>query len=118
VVAVEPERSPALSAGLEAGKPVRVGTDTIADGLAPPFAGELPLQICRGRVDTVLVSEDEIAEGMRFLYTSAKLACEPAGAAALGAVLAGKVGVGPSTAVIVSGGNVEPKQAAAILSEQ
>jgi threonine dehydratase len=118
VVAVEPERSPALSAGLEAGAPVRVGTETIADGLAPPFAGELPLQICRGRVDTVLVSEDEIAEGMRFLYTRAKLACEPAGAAALGAVLARKVEAGPNVAVIVSGGNVEPKQAAAILSGQ
>jgi threonine dehydratase len=118
VIAVEPERSPALSAGLEAGEPVRVGTDTIADGLAPPFAGELPLQICRGRVDTVLVSEEEIAAGMRFLYARAKLACEPAGAAAAGAVLAGKVEAGPGTAVIVSGGNVEPKQAAAILERQ
>ena len=118
VVAVEPERSPALSAGLEAGEPVRVGTDTIADGLAPPFAGELPLEICRGRVESVLVTEDEIAAGMRFLYTSAKLACEPAAAAAAGAVLAGKVEAGPGVAVIVSGGNVEPRQAAAILSGQ
>jgi threonine dehydratase len=118
VVAVEPERSPALSAGLEAGEPVRVGTDTIADGLAPPFAGELPLAICRDRVEPVLVSEEEIAEGMRFLYTRAKLACEPAGAAAAAAVLSGKVEAGPGTAVIVSGGNVEPKQAAAILREQ
>jgi threonine dehydratase len=118
VVAVEPERSPALSAGLEAGKPVRVGTDTIADGLAPPFAGELPLEICRGRVETVLVSEEEIAEGMRFLYARAKLACEPAGAAAAGAVLAGKVEAGSGVAVIVSGGNVEPRQAVAILEGQ
>jgi threonine dehydratase len=118
VIAVEPERSPALSAGLEAGGPVPVGTDTIADGLAPPFAGELPLAICRDRVDTVLVSEEEIAEGMRFLYSRAKLACEPAGAAAAGAVLAGKVAAGVGTAVIVSGGNVEPEQAAAILREQ
>ena len=74
---------------------VRVETDTIADGLAPPFAGELPLEICRGRVETVLVTEDEIADGMRFLYARAKLACEPAGAAAAGAVLAGKVEAGP-----------------------
>jgi threonine dehydratase len=118
VVAVEPERSPALSAGLEAGEQVRVGTETIADGLASPFAGELPLAICRGRVETVLVSEAEIAAGMRFLYARAKLACEPAGAAAAGAVLAGKVDAGPGVAVIVSGGNVEPKQAAAILREQ
>ena len=118
VIAVEPERSPAFSAGLEAGRSVRVGTDTIADGLAPPFAGDLPLELCRGRVETVLVTEDEIAAGMRFLYARAKLACEPAGAAALGAVLAGKVEAGPKVAVIVSGGNVEAHKAAAILEGQ
>ena len=118
VVAVEPERSPAFSAGLEAGRSVRVGTDTIADGLAPPFAGDLPLALCRGRVETVLVTEEEIADGMRFLYAQAKLACEPAGAAALGAVLAGKVDPGPNVTVIVSGGNVAASRAAAILGGQ
>lgn len=118
VVAVEPERSPAFSAGLEAGESVRVGSDTIADGLAPPFAGDLPLELCRGKVENVLVTEDEIAEGMRFLYAEAKLACEPAGAAAFGAVLAGKVDSGPGVAVIVSGGNVEAHMAAAILERQ
>jgi threonine dehydratase len=118
VIAVEPERSPAFSAGLEAGQSVPVGTDTIADGLAPPFAGDLPLELCRGRVESVLVTEDEIAAGMRFLYSQAKLACEPAGAAGLGAVLAGKVEAGPGVAVIVSGGNVEAHRAAAILDEQ
>jgi threonine dehydratase len=118
VVGVAPERAQAFPAGLAAGHSVRVETDTIADGLAPPFAGELPLEICRGKVDTVLVTEDEIAEGMRFLYERAKLACEPAGAAAAGAVLSGKVEAGRGVAVIVSGGNVEPEQAAAILRGQ
>jgi threonine dehydratase len=118
VIGVAPERAQAFPAGLAAGHSVPVETNTIADGLAPPFAGELPLEICRGKVDTVLVTEDEIAEGMRFLYARAKLAAEPAGAAAAGAVLAGKVESGPGVAVIVSGGNVEPKQAAAILSGQ
>jgi len=118
VIAVEPERSPAFTAGLEAGESVRVGTDTIADGLAPPFAGDLPLALCRGRVETVLVTEEEIAAGMRFLYAHAKLACEPAGAAAFGAILAGKVAAGPRVAALVSGGNVEARRAAAILNEQ
>jgi threonine dehydratase len=118
VIAVEPENSPAFSAGLTAGRSVRVGTDTIADGLAPPFAGDLPLELCRGRVETILVTEDEIADGMRFLYAEAKLACEPAGAAALGALLAGKVEAGRNVAVIVSGGNVEAHEAAAILAGQ
>jgi threonine dehydratase len=118
VIGVAPERAQAFPAGLAAGHSVRVETNTIADGLAPPFAGELPLEICRGRVETVLVTEEEIADGMRFLYAQAKLACEPAGAAAAGAVLAGKVEAGPGVAVIVSGGNVEPSQAAAILRGQ
>jgi len=115
IVAVEPERSQAFRAGLEAGHSVQVETNTIADGLAPPFAGELALQICRGAVDSVLVSEEEIADGMRFLYARAKLACEPAGAAAAAAVLAGKVELVGPTVVIVSGGNSVPEQAAAIL---
>jgi threonine dehydratase len=118
VVGVAPERAQAFPAGLAAGRSVRVETDTIADGLAPPFAGDLPLELCRGRVETVLVTEEEIADGMRFLYAHAKLACEPAGAAAAGAVLAGKVEAGRGVAVVVSGGNVEPAQAAAILRGQ
>ncbi|MFZ0340887.1 MAG: pyridoxal-phosphate dependent enzyme [Gaiellaceae bacterium] len=118
VIGVAPERAQAFPAGLAAGRSVRVETDTIADGLAPPFAGELPLELCRGKVEVVLVTEEEIAAGMRFLYACAKLACEPAGAAAAGAVLAGKVDAGPGVAVIVSGGNVEPVQAAAILRGQ
>ena len=115
IVAVEPEQSQAFRAGLEAGHSVRVESSTIADGLAPPFAGELALQICRGNVDSVLVSEAEIADGMRFLYARAKLACEPAGAAAAAAVLAGKVDLAGQTVVVVSGGNSVPEQAAAIL---
>jgi threonine dehydratase len=118
VIGVAPERAQAFPAGLAAGHSVRVETDTIADGLAPPFAGDLPIELCRGKVETVLVTEDEIGAGMRWLYARAKLACEPAGAAALGAVLARKVKNGPEVAVIVSGGNVEPQQAAAILREQ
>lgn len=116
VVAVEPEQAQAFAAGLAAGHSVRVETKTIADGLAPPFAGELALQICAGRVESVLVTEDEIAEGMRFLYGRAKLACEPAGAAAAAAVLAGKVDAGDDVVVVVSGGNVLAQQAAAILA--
>jgi threonine dehydratase len=118
VVAVEPELSPALHAGLEAGRQVHVQPRSLADGLGAPFAGENCLAVCRERVDeTILVSEEEIAEGMRFLYGRAKLACEPAGAATTGAVFAGKVMLRPGTQVVlvVSGGNVDPHEASAIL---
>ena len=54
----------------------------------------MPFAICEARgVESVLVTEDEIADGMRFLYGRAKLACEPAAAVGVAALLAGKVRV-------------------------
>jgi threonine dehydratase len=119
VVAVEPELSPALNRGLAEGRSVPVEPRSIADGLSAPFAGEHALALCRELgVESVLVSEDEIAEAMRLLYTRAKLACEPAGAVGVGALRAGKVGLnkGETGVVVVSGGNVAPETASAILS--
>lgn len=115
VIAVEPELSPALHEGLRAGKSVPVQPNSIADGLAAPFAGETAIAICAERgVESVLVTEAEIAEGMRFLYGRAKLACEPAGAAGVAALLAGKVS-GGTICCVVSGGNVSPETAASVL---
>ena len=119
IVGVEPELSPAMHAALEAGEPVRIEPRSIADGLNAPFAGENTLAICRELVDElVLVTEDEIADAMRFLYARAKLACEPAGAASTAALLAAKIELEPGAAVaaVVSGGNVAPETAVAILA--
>jgi threonine dehydratase len=119
VIAVEPERSRALHEGLAAGASVPVRPDSVADGLNAPFAGANCIEICRARgVASVLVSEDEIEAGFAFLYGRAKLACEPAGAAAVGALLAGKIpleGAG-AVAAVVSGGNVATETAVAILA--
>jgi threonine dehydratase len=116
VVAVEPELSPALHEGLAAGEPVPVQPRSIADGLGAPFAGASAIAACAEHgVESVLVSEDEIAEAMRFLYARAKLACEPAGAAAVAAPQAGKVR-GETICCVVSGGNVAAPIAAAILA--
>ncbi len=119
VVAVEPELSDALSRGLAAGEPVTVKPSSIADGLSAPFAGEHAIRICQALgVESVLISEEELADGMRFLYRRAKLACEPAAAAGVAALLAGKVTVDPGDTVVavVSGGNVVAEMASAILS--
>ena len=119
IVGVEPEGSAALREGLAAGKPVPVRPDSIADALNAPVVGEHCLAVCLEReVEPVLVSEDDIRAGFRFLYERAKLAAEPGGAAGVGALLAGKVPdvEGKTVAVVVSGGNVAPKTAAAILS--
>lgn len=121
VIGVEPELSPALHDALAAGKPVPVNPRSIADGLGAPFAGDYAFEICRERVDgVVLLTEEEIEEGMRFLYSRAKLACEPAGAATTGALLAGKIPLQPGETVVtvVSGGNVAAQTAAAILGKQ
>jgi threonine dehydratase len=119
VVAVEPELSDALHRGLEAGEPVPVKPTSMADGLSAPFAGEHAIRICQALgVESVLVTEDELADGMRFLYRRAKLACEPAAAAGVAALLTGKVTVEPGDTVVavVSGGNVVAQIASAILS--
>jgi threonine dehydratase len=116
IVAVEPETSRALHAALEAGETTRVETRSVADGLNAPFAGELALEVSQTLgVEPVLVTEEEIAAGFRFLYERAKLACEPAGAAAVAALLAGKV-ERDHTVCVVSGGNVAAQTAAGILA--
>ena len=116
VIPVEPEGSRALHAAVEARRSVPVGAVSVADGLNAPFAGGLPLRTCVALgIEPVLVSEEEIAHGFRFLYERAKLACEPAGAAAVAAVLAGKAGRG-RTVCVISGGNVAAATAAGILA--
>lgn len=118
VVAVEPERSTAVHEALRAGRPVPVTPDSIADGLSAPFAGENALEVLQAHeVESVLVTEAEIEAAFRFLYERAKLACEPAGAVAVAAILAGKAGAGPMV-VVVSGGNVAPETASAILASR
>jgi threonine dehydratase len=121
IVAVEPELSPALHEALKAGRPVPVQPRSIADGLGAPFAGDHAVRVCTAvGVESVLVSEEEIEEGFRFVYRRAKLACEPAGAATTAALLAGKVAVSPGNTVVavVSGGNAAPETASAILARR
>jgi threonine dehydratase len=119
VIGVEPELSPALHEGLAAGKPVPVKPSSIADGLSAPFAGTHCLEIAKDHVDdVVLITEDEIKAGMRFLYARAKLACEPAAAAPTAALLAGKIPLAKDETVVavVSGGNIASETAVAILA--
>jgi threonine dehydratase len=116
VVGVEPELSTALYSALQAGERVDVTPTSIADGLNAPHAGVHAFTTAQELgLEVVLVSEEEIEEAFRFLYQRAKLACEPAGAAALAAVLSGKV-EGGKTVCVVSGGNVATETAVAILA--
>ena len=113
VIPVEAETSQALHAAIAAGEPVRVEPTSIADGLNVPVIGRPALEDCRD-LDTVLVTEEEIEHAFRFLYERAKLACEPSGAVATAAILAGKVDAKRPVA-IVTGGNVAAHTASGIL---
>jgi threonine dehydratase len=119
VVAVEPELSAALAESLKAGRPVTVEPRSLADGLNAPHVGESCVAVCAALgVEPVLVSEDALKEAFRWMYGRAKLACEVAGAATAAALLAGKVELEPGSRVVavVSGGNVAPETAVAILA--
>src|SRR5437016_683356 len=119
VVAIEPERSPALHESLKTGEPVTVEAKSIADGLNGPYAGANCVRVCTELgVESVLVTEDALKEAFRFVYGRMKLACEVAGAATAAALLSGAFvpEPGQTVAAVVSGGNVAPETAAAILS--
>ena len=121
VVAVEPERSPALHASLEAGEPVTVEAKSIADGLNGPYAGANCVKVCMELgVESVLVTEEALREAFRFMYGRMKLACEVAGAATAAALMSGVVDLEPgqTVAAVVSGGNVAPQTAVAILAPE
>lgn len=110
IYAVEPEGSDALRRGVEAGHPVSITPQTMADGLGAAAAGEWTLPIAARALDGfVVVSEATIARGVVFALERMKQLLEPAGAAALAAVLAGQVPFrdGETVACVASGGNVD-----------
>ncbi|MBV1957409.1 pyridoxal-phosphate dependent enzyme [Streptomyces sp. BV333] len=120
VVGAEPQAVPALTTALRADRPVTVTAGyTIADGLRPDRIGALPFTIARGAVAAVeTVSEEAIAEAMRAAFLHARLVIEPAAAAALAAALEHASRLGTDVGVLLSGGNVEPSLAAALLTGQ
>lgn len=121
VFGVEPEGAPAMRRSLDLGRPARLeATDTIADGLAPPFAGELNYRyVARFVEDVVLVSDAEILSAMRLLLTRAKLVAEPSGAAAVAALMHGRIPLAPGEAAVavVTGGNADPEVVVRALRE-
>ncbi len=112
IVGVEPERAAGFSASLAAGQVVKVPVrPTLADGLAVGKVGELAFELARSRVDRVVtVSEEELALAMLRLVELEKSVVEGAGAAPLAALMADKFPElhGKRTAIILSGGNVDP----------
>ncbi|MCR2791491.1 threonine ammonia-lyase [Microbacterium sp. zg.Y625] len=110
IIGVQAQNSAAYPSSLEAGRPLVVPTTpTIADGIAVARPGDVPFEIIRELVDEVVtVSDDDIARALLVLLERAKQVVEPAGAAGVAAILAGKVQASGPTAVVLSGGNIDP----------
>ena len=119
VIGVEPTGADAMRQSLAKGEPVRLPKlDTIADGLAAPFAGVHTLAHVRAFVsEMVLVDDNDILEGMRVLMRRARILPEPAGAAATAALLDGAFMIQPGehVVVVVSGGNADPERLRSLL---
>jgi len=111
VIGVEPEGASAMSQSVARGTPVRLDRmDTIADGLAAPFAGRLNLAHVQAYVDQMLVVTDkDIVAALGVLLERCKIVPEPAGAAAIAPLLTGALTIDPgaNVAFIICGGNID-----------
>ncbi|KPP75629.1 putative serine racemase [Scleropages formosus] len=105
---VEPEGACTMYRSFIEKKPVGMDSKSIASGLAPPFAGTLPYDICKELVkDIVLVTDEEIKAAVSTLYQSG-FVVEPSGAAAFAAIINNKIPniTGKRVVVVLSGGNI------------
>jgi threonine dehydratase len=110
IVGVQSAGCASFRASLDAGEPVELPTSaTIADGIAVKRPGALTLAHVTALVDDIVeVTDAQLARAVVLLLERAKLVVEPAGAAAVAALLEGKVdGPGPVVATL-SGGNIDP----------
>lgn len=110
IIGVQAENAAPYPVSLEAGEPVTIETSpTIADGIAVARPGVRNFEVVRNYVDEIVtVSDDDIARAIVLLLERAKLVVEPAGAAGVAAMLAGKIHATGPTATILSGGNIDP----------
>lgn len=111
IIGVEPVGANVITRSLQQGEPAHMDQlDTIADGLAAPFAGVHTFRHIQAFVDqVVLVADEEIVRAMRLIMERCKLVVEPAAAAGFAALLSKKVEVPQDAKVVcvLSGGNVD-----------
>lgn len=110
VVGVQAAGAAAYVSSLAQGRPVALESmATIADGIAVGCPGEVPFTAVQRYVDDlVTVSEDSMSRALLMLLERAKLVVEPAGAAAVAAMLDAPEAFETPAVVVLSGGNVDP----------
>lgn len=110
VIGVQAKGAAAYPGSLEHGSPVPLGSmKTMADGIAVGRPGEITFAAVRDHVDEIrTVSEDSLARALLALVERAKMVVEPAGAAAVAAMLDDPSAFGSPTVAVLSGGNIDP----------
>jgi threonine dehydratase len=120
VVGVSMERGAAMHASLKAGRPVLVEeVETLADSLGGGVGldNKLTFRMVRSLLDgVILLTEGEIAAGIRHAFVADGEVVEGAGAVGVAALLARKVAVRGPTVVLLSGRNIDPKRHHEIVS--
>lgn len=121
IVAVEPEGWDDVTRSLAAGEILSVedlAYPTECDALQTPQTWPINFAVLQARrVRGVVVTRSEVRDAVRLAFEKLHLVVEPGGAAALAAVVAGKVAVTDATLVTLSGGNVDPLKFAEIITE-
>ncbi len=121
VYGVEPDAGDDFARSFACGERVEIAVpETIADGQQTTSPGVLTFEIVKRTCAGILtVSDDDLRTAVRFAFERLKLVVEPSGASGLAALMAGKLELrGRRAGVIVSGGNVDPANYAAILLER
>lgn len=117
---VEPVGWDMVGQSLAAGQIIAAAADapkTICDALQPTATKPINLAVLQGRSQPgVAVTDDEVRAAQRFAFANLRLVVEPGGAAALAAVLAGKVPVDADTVIMLTGGNADPAAFAATIA--
>ena len=110
VVGVQAEGAAAFPESLSAGHPVPLESmKTMADGIAVGRPGDVPFKAVQDHVDDVVtVSEESLSRALLALVERAKMIVEPAGAAAVAAILDNPTAYATPAVAILSGGNIDP----------
>jgi threonine dehydratase len=122
IIGISMERGCAMAASQRAGKPIEVEElSTLADSLGGGIGldNRLTFAMVRDYVDDiVLLSEAEIADGIRHAYFEEQIILEGGGAVGIAALLAGKVSSGNKTIVLLSGKNIDMERHRKIINRE